>query len=146
VRVVELFRNHDLVLSPTFVPFNPWTTLEGYCELLLRIAQLGLIEQVAPIQLAIRLLIPAGSRLLQLDEISGEVGPFDEQALVYPWTHTDPRVDELCHDVQLWVESGQKNSDTRRAIFERVWKAAHEAANLSVEIPQEEIGVARAAI
>jgi len=146
VRVVELFREEDLVLSPTFVPFNPWTTLEGYCGLLLCIAQLGLVGQVAPIQLAIRLLIPAGSRLLELDDLEGKLDPFDEQALVYPWTHTDSRVDELCGRIQSLIERGQRNGDARRAIFERVWKAAHQAAGLSVEIPQEEVGVARAAI
>ncbi len=48
-----------------------------------------LVENVAPIQLAIRLLIPAGSRLLELDEIRRGVGDFDEAALVYPWKHAD---------------------------------------------------------
>jgi radical SAM superfamily enzyme YgiQ (UPF0313 family) len=147
VRVVELFRRADLVLSPTFVAFTPWTTLGGYCELLRRIAELRLMEQVAPIQLAIRLLIPAGSRLLQLEEVRHLVGPFDEQALVYPWVHQDRRVDELCHRVQSMLERAQKNGDTRAAIFERVWKLAHRAAGLEPgEIPQEEIGAARAAI
>src|SRR5262249_54700160 len=33
-RVVELFRDNGLVLSPTFVAFTPWTSLAGYCDLL----------------------------------------------------------------------------------------------------------------
>ena len=147
VRVVKLFREADLVLAPTFVAFTPWITLEGYCELLRSVAELGLIEHVASIQLAIRLLIAARSRLLELNEIRRKVQPFDEEALVYPWTHTDPRVDELCNAVQALVERGLKNGDTRCTIFGRVWKLTHQMAGLDGrEIPQEEIGAARVAI
>ena len=54
---------------PTFVAFHPWMTLEGYCDLLDTIDELDLVDHVAPIQLAIRLLVPEGSRLLELDEM-----------------------------------------------------------------------------
>src|SRR5262249_37770678 len=69
VEVVRLTRGAGLNLAPTFVPFTPWTTWQSYRELLRLIMELELVEQVAPIQLAIRLLLPAGSRLLDLDEI-----------------------------------------------------------------------------
>jgi radical SAM superfamily enzyme YgiQ (UPF0313 family) len=62
--VVAAFDAVGLTLSPTFVAFTPWTTLEGYCELLQAIDRLGLVPAVAPIQYAIRLLIPQGSRML----------------------------------------------------------------------------------
>ncbi|MEA2404778.1 MAG: hypothetical protein QOE08_1425, partial [Thermoleophilaceae bacterium] len=54
-RVVERFREIGLALSPTFVTFHPWTTPEGYLELLEEIERLGLVESVAPVQYAIRL-------------------------------------------------------------------------------------------
>ena len=60
---------------------------------------LDLVEAVAPIQLAIRLLIPAGSRLLELDEVREMVGPFDARALVYPWKNPNPAVDRLVRRV-----------------------------------------------
>jgi radical SAM superfamily enzyme YgiQ (UPF0313 family) len=60
IRAVALLREAGLPMQPTFVPFTPWTTLEGYCDLLGAIRELDLVESVAPIQLAIRLLIPAG--------------------------------------------------------------------------------------
>ncbi len=132
VGVVELFRDAGLVLSPTFVAFTPWTTLGGYCELLRNIAELDLIEHVAPIQLAIRLLIPAGSRLLDLREIRDLVGPFDEAALVYPWAHSDPRVDELWQNVQGLVQRAENQGRSRRLIFSELWKLAHQAAGLAV--------------
>ena len=48
------------MLAPTFVPFHPWMTLEGYADLLATIADLDLVEHVSPVQLSIRLLVPGG--------------------------------------------------------------------------------------
>ncbi len=58
VTAVRLMREAGLTLSPTFVTFTPWTTRAGYRELLELLLDLDLVDQVAPIQLAIRLLIP----------------------------------------------------------------------------------------
>jgi len=129
LRVVELFREAGLVLQPTFVPFTPWTTMDGYCELLDVIRTNDLIENVAPIQLAIRLLIPAGSRLLELEDIRATVGAFDEAALVYPWKAADSRVDRLCEEVQQIVHAGEKSHRTRAQIFQRIEEAAIAAAD-----------------
>ena len=94
-RAVELCRAAGVALAPTFVPFTPWTTIEGYIELLEEIERLDLIESVAPIQLAIRLLVTAESKLLELPDIRDHVEPFDPESLTWPWRHRDPRVDAL---------------------------------------------------
>ncbi|MGA8143257.1 MAG: CUAEP/CCAEP-tail radical SAM protein [Candidatus Acidiferrales bacterium] len=146
LRAVELFREAGLALQPTFVPFTPWTTLEGYCELLAVLREQELVENVAPIQLAIRLLIPAGSRLLELEEIRRGVGDFDEAALVYPWKHADPRVDRLCEEIQGIVHSGEKTGRARARIFERVEDAAFAAAGGGITRSALPALVARAAI
>src|SRR5215510_875863 len=79
--VLRAARQVGLVLVPTFVAFTPWITLSGYQDLLETIALLDLVENVPSVQLAIRLLIPAGSYLLKLPEVREIVGPFDEAAL-----------------------------------------------------------------
>src|SRR5262249_10962889 len=84
-----------LTLQPTFIPFTPWTTIEGYRDLLRVVADLELVENVASVQLALRLLITPGSRLRELDDIRAVVGPFDPERLVYPWKHRDAEVDAL---------------------------------------------------
>jgi radical SAM superfamily enzyme YgiQ (UPF0313 family) len=146
LRVVELFRSEGLALQPTFLPFTPWTTLEGYCELLEVLRVQELVENVAPIQLAIRLLIPAGSRLLELEEIRCGVGAFDEAALVYPWKHADPRVDRLCEQIQEIVHSGEKMRSGRARIFERVEDVAFAAAGGGITRSALPALVSRAAI
>jgi hypothetical protein len=46
-QVVRLFDEVGLSPSPTFVAFTPWTTLDGYLDLLKVIAGLGVIRSVA---------------------------------------------------------------------------------------------------
>lgn len=137
VRVLELCQRANLPLSPTFVAFTPWTTLQSYCSFIAGLVQLGIADHVAPIQLGIRLLIPASSRLLQLAEISRMVGTFDESGLVYPWRNPDPLVDELCSKVQNVVHQGEKQKATRRRIFERIATLAQEAAGIEPIGPLE---------
>jgi radical SAM superfamily enzyme YgiQ (UPF0313 family) len=126
--VVARFRELGLTLLPTFVPFTPWTTLEGYMDLLEVLAELGLCENVAPIQLAIRLLIPAGSRLLELSEVRAMVGPFDSAALVFPWKHEDARLDAMAREISQLVQRGDSLKLSRSEIFSHIRRAAHAAA------------------
>jgi radical SAM superfamily enzyme YgiQ (UPF0313 family) len=125
---LALCRQIGLHLNPTFVAFMPWTTLEDYIELLTVVAEQGLIEHVAPIQLAMRLLIPAGSKILELPDMQNVIEAFDEAALTYRWQHPDARVDCLCDEALALVQSGEAEEASRRQIFARLWAAAHKAA------------------
>ena len=126
--VIARFRELGMTLLPTFVPFTPWTTLAGYTDLLEVLAEQGLSENVSPIQLAIRLLIPAGSRLLELPEVSSMVGPFDSAALVFPWKHEDMRVDALAREISQLVQRGDSLKLSRTEIFSHIRRAANAAA------------------
>lgn len=125
---VDVCRAAGLTLVPTFVAFHPWLTLHDYCDLLETIARLDLVDHVAPIQLAIRLLVPDGSRLLELPELRAHLGAFDPATLSYPWMHADPRVDALHKDVTVLV--GTRLTSDRRAIFDEIRTLAHERAEL----------------
>ena len=77
IDAVGLCKQAGVTLAPTFVPFTPWTTIGGYVDLLEQLDALGLAEGVAPIQLAIRLLVTAESKLLELPDIRDLLDPFD---------------------------------------------------------------------
>jgi radical SAM superfamily enzyme YgiQ (UPF0313 family) len=124
LEVLQDFRSAGLTLQPTFVPFTPWTAEGTYFDLLETVRELDLVESVAPIQLGIRLLVPAGSRLLELPEIREICGAFDEKALVHPWKHDDDRMDALAEEVQGIAATGEKSKLTRSEILARVWEAA----------------------
>jgi radical SAM superfamily enzyme YgiQ (UPF0313 family) len=134
---VRLCRDAGLVLNPTFVAFHPWITPSGYLELLARIEQLELVDHVAPVQLALRLLVPRGSKLLELSEVRERVGLFDDEALLHPWAHPDSRVDELQRSVQRVVEEGATAGTGRREIFARVRDLAASTAERSDLPPLE---------
>jgi radical SAM superfamily enzyme YgiQ (UPF0313 family) len=122
-------RTIGLALQPTFLAFTPWTTLEGYRDLLRTLAELDLVEQVAPVQLALRLLITRGSRLLDLAELravtcAAVIGAYDAKALIYPWKHADVAVDALAARVFRLVSELQAQKRSRSEIFATVWDAA----------------------
>jgi radical SAM superfamily enzyme YgiQ (UPF0313 family) len=130
LHVVARFRELEMTLHPTFVPFHPWTTIESYLDLLQVLCDENLLENVAPIQLGIRLLIPEGSRMLELPEIRETIGPFDARSLAYPWKNRDPRVDELAETVQQIAAAADQQKLPRTKTFERIWQAAHAAAEI----------------
>ncbi|MSP11485.1 MAG: radical SAM protein [Chloroflexi bacterium] len=131
IRVVSLCRETGLNLSPTFVTFSPWISLAGYRDLLNLVDELDLVENIAPIQYAIRLLIPTGSKLMGLPEMRQLVGEFDEAALCYPWLHQDPRVDRLHAEVLRTVQEMQAEGASRREIFSKIRDLACKAAGIS---------------
>ena len=133
--VVAAFRDHGLSLSPTFMPFTPWTSRAALRDLLETLESEGLAAAVAPVQLAIRLLIPAGSLLLELPEIREQVGPFDAEALVYPWRHPDPAIDALQRDLFRLVEQGAAAGLTRLELFERIRQRVFEGWTEAVREP-----------
>ena len=126
-RAVAIARAAGLHLTPTFVPFTPWTTIEGYRALLERLVTLRLVESVPAVQLSIRLLVPSGSHLFEIDGFTDLVDAFDDAMLGYPWRHPDPAVDALQAQVQALAEAAADRGDSRRTTFEAIWISVHEA-------------------
>lgn len=139
-RAVELTRAVGVSLAPTFVAFTPWTTLAGYIDMLRRLVELRLVESVPPVQLIIRLLIPAGSYLLRIAGFREMIRPFDSTMLGYPWTHPDARVDALQQVLQARVMECETQALPRREIFAEVWRMAHAAAGRDAPALPAELG------
>lgn len=134
IHAVDLTRENRLNLNPTFVTFTPWTTLDDYRELLQTIHNLELIPNVSPVQLAIRLLIPEGSKLLDVPETHHFIAEFDEQELVYPWTHPDYRMEILHNRVREIVQEGTAQQMDRFTLFQQVWDALNDISGETLEL------------
>lgn len=135
-KAVEILREIGIDLAPTFVAFNPWTTIQGYIDLLSRLVDLRMVESVPSIQLAIRLLVPKGSYLLNIPEFARQLEEFDPEILGYPWLNRDKRVDDLHASVQLLVE--QAEGSTRISVFKSSWRIAHEfAGSIAPGLPDD---------
>jgi len=145
-RAAELCRRAGITLQPTFIPFTPWTTFDQLLDLFTQIHNLDLVEAVSPIQLAIRLLIPAGSRLLELPEIQNIIGPFDAQTLVYPWKNLNPTIDQLSDALQEIVATSEKLKRSRSTTFEKMWRVVRQAANKDADERLQPVLASRATV
>ncbi len=141
VGVASDFRKTGLALAPTFIPFTPWTTAACYRDLLALLCELNLVDAVSPVQLALRLLIPNGSPLLELEDIRKAVTGFDREGLLHRWKHEDDSVDRLATAILRLVNEEQRWKSTRRQIFRKIWELAHKGRP-----PENYDLVARAAI
>lgn len=124
---LRLTSSLGLPIRPTFLPFTPWLSLDGYLDLLRFVRTRRLARHVDPIQLAIRLLVPRGSSLLGTAALEPFLGDFDTESLSYAWAHPDPRMDDLQRAVAAAVEragcAGEPPEQTLAAI-ERLALAA----------------------
>lgn len=150
VKAIRLLADAGIALNPTFVAFTPWTTAAGYVDFLTSIHDLGLIGTVAAVQYAIRLLIPAESRLLELADVEAFLGEFDAERLCFDWRHPDPAMDRLQRELFAVTEEVVDTDLTRGAVFDRivaatadvlggdgarVLRALPSAADAHVEVP-----------
>ncbi len=120
VEVVREFQAVGLTLAPTFIPFTPWTTRQSYRELLEMLVELDIVDNVGPVQLALRLLIPGNSLLLELDDIQSVITAFDQPALLHRWKHPDPDMDLLAGKAL----KAAALPGSRREIFSKMWGLA----------------------
>ncbi len=131
-RAVDACRTRGLALVPTFVAFTPWTTPTGYLTFLDEIRALDLVDAVAPVQLVLRLLLPAGSPLLANPAVQRVASTFDPEALAHPWTHTDPEVDRLQAALMAWL-AGPGRRASRPGAYAAIRRQAEEAVGVSLE-------------
>ncbi len=113
-----------IALRPTWVAFTPWTTLDDYLEMLEFVESADIIDHVDPVQFSIRLLIPPGSWIADLDETKPHLGALDEAAFTFRWQHPDPRMDRLQKDVAALVEQDAANEVDPAVTFFRIKQLA----------------------
>ncbi len=128
ITTVGILREAGLSLRPSLVAFTPWTSLDDYLHMLDMLEAHDLIDATDPVQLSIRLLIPPGSALLTNSDVRRFLGPLDQAAFQYVWTHPDERMDRLHQAVNAIVEAGAKAEDDALLIFHRIRAAAEETA------------------
>src|SRR5207249_8650132 len=93
-------------------------------DMLAFIEELGLIDNVDPVQYTIRLLVPPGSYLVSRPEMRAHLGPLDPASFSYRWEHPDPRMDRLHKEVSALVEKDVGDGVDPAVTFYRVWSLA----------------------
>ena len=119
-------RAAELTLRPSLVPFTPWSTLDDYLDLLAVFDGEGWRDALDPVQLSIRLLVPAGSLLVGDRELA--IDAYDPASLGYPWRHPDPRMDALQARGAAGVEAAARDAEPTGETFDAVHALALAAA------------------
>ena len=122
---LEILRESRITLRPSLVSFTPWTTLDDYIDVLEFVENHGMIDQVDPVQYSIRLLVPPGSALLEQTAIRPFFGELDQASFLYPWIHSDHRMDLLYQEVSAIVEEAARLGGDPVQTFEHVREHAY---------------------
>jgi hypothetical protein len=94
------------------MPFTPWSTREDVADIVRFVERHDLIGNVDPVQFSIRLLVPEGSLILDVDDWEG--GEYDPEALSYPWSS---ELDDLQRELAQIAEQGGSFAEIRAAVL-----------------------------
>jgi hypothetical protein len=130
---VRILRDAGIAVRPTWLPFTPWT--EGrHLESIVRfIDEEGLWGSVDPIQLSIRLLIPDGSLMLDVPELSPHLLGYDADALGHRWEPTDRGMDTLQEHLAELVEEADAEGVADPVALQRLVSAIGD--HLGTDLP-----------
>ena len=81
---VALLREHGIEPRPSLMPFTPWSTRDDVADVIRFVERHDLVGNVDPVQLSIRLLVPEGSLILDIEDF--EHDGYDPDALSYRWS------------------------------------------------------------
>lgn len=123
-RAVRAAHDAGISIRPSLVSFTPWTTAEDYFEVLDFVEENNLIDEVDPVQYAIRLLVPPGSDLIGRPEMENHLGELDEENFIYRWNHPDPAMDRLHDAVLSLAEEAAEKEEDPALTFQRIRETA----------------------
>ncbi len=121
-------REARIVMRPSLLPFTPWTRIEDYLEMLDWVERERLVLHIDAVQFSIRLLIPPGSLLLEVDSLWPHLDGLRAEQFSYAWKHPDPRMDRLHVEVSAIVRSAAQGQKDAWSTFDRIRDTAASAA------------------
>jgi hypothetical protein len=97
---LELTRSAGVHIRPTWLPFMPWTHPDDVADIFEFIARHDLVGSTDPVQMSIRLLMPAGSLLEDRPEVTPHLRGYDIEALTWRWDFAHPDAEVLQKELE----------------------------------------------
>ncbi len=141
---VGLIRDAGIHLRPTWLPFLPWTTLDHVAGIFKFLASEGLTGAIDPVQMAIKVLIPEGSLLVDRAEMQPHLTHFDPEALTWRWNFESPEAERLQKELdRIAAEASDCQQDTHTTLLE-MWEVASSVTGQDLgELVPAEVAVPR---
>lgn len=105
-RAVSILRSAGVHIRPTWLPFFPWTTPREIAEIARFVDEHGLWAATDPVQLAIKLLIPQGSLLLEHPAVAPHLIGYDPVTLTWTWPFENAATARLHGDLDSIAADG----------------------------------------
>jgi hypothetical protein len=97
---IDLTRSAGVHIRPTWLPFMPWTRPDDVADIFEFIARHDLVGSTDPVQMSIRLLMPAGSLLEDRPEMTPHLRGYDVEALTWRWDFAFPETEVLQKELE----------------------------------------------
>ena len=134
---VHIMRDAGIDIRPSWLPFTPWSTRADIDAMFRFISVHDLIESTDPVQMGIRLLIPQGSLILDVEGIDRYLGAYDSDLLFYTWSADDSEMDRLAALLMSMAEDAAVSGAEVGETFMAQWLAVVEGTDL--EVPEDAI-------
>jgi hypothetical protein len=95
VDAIEVIRSAGIHIRPTWLPFLPWTVPADVVGIMRFLDDHELAPALDPVQLAIKLLVPEGSLLVDHPVMKAHLTDFDGDALTWSWSFVHPDSERL---------------------------------------------------
>lgn len=118
---VDVVRRAGIEIRPSWLPFTPWTTTGDLRSIFSFLDTNDLFESVDPVQMSIRLLVPEGSLVMDIEGIGSYMTDYDPEALTYGWESPDPAVDQVQREISNLAEEGAVGGESPVATLEKMW-------------------------
>lgn len=100
IEAVAITRRAGVHIRPTWLPFLPWTRPDDIADIFEFIDGQGLAGATDPVQMSIRLLVPAGSLLEEHPAMTPHLGEYNEVGLSWSWEFADPETEVLHKEIE----------------------------------------------
>lgn len=121
---VTVIRQAGIHLRPTWLPFLPWTTTDDVAGIFRFLASERLTASVDPVQMAIKVLVPEGSLLVDRPEMTPHLTHFDPEALTWRWNFESAEAERLQKELDRIAADAsdcqQDSHTTLRSMWETV--------------------------
>ncbi len=126
IEATEFLHSLGITMHPSFLPFTPWTESRDLAEILDFCLEFGLQDVVEPVQFGIRLLVPPGSLLLEIEDPNVTLKAYDDGQMGYSWSHIDPTIDELAKLVAKSAELATMNKTPNVEALQEIRQIAYQ--------------------